>query len=80
MSFSKQITLTSYSWWKCCRLIGNDIVPSDVYAELGNYNNYAVGVNSFPRPIEGRIAIRDRFIFPPGGSRGGWEDFDVSKV
>lgn len=61
---------------------GNDIVPSDVYNELGEYNSFFGG--SFPRPIirgpiRGPIAIdrKRRSILPPRGG-GGWADFNVS--
>lgn len=72
---------------KYIRPSGNDIAPSDVYVELGSYNNYFV--NSFPRPIRPirpiigpirpPIAIdrRRRAILPRRGG-GGWADFNVS--
>lgn len=63
---------------------GNDIVPSDVYAELGTYNNYVVSPLPISpirpigpiRPIIG-LQRAKRAIFPPW-RRGGWVDFDVS--
>ncbi|KAJ6643551.1 CD109 antigen [Pseudolycoriella hygida] len=58
---------------------GNDILPSDVYTELGTYNNYVSSPIYGPiRPIIGP-AIDRRSILPPR-RRGGWADFDATNL
>ncbi|KAG4076804.1 hypothetical protein HA402_009150 [Bradysia odoriphaga] len=60
---------------------GNDIIPSDVYAELGTYNNYFGNISPPPifRPLIERqpnaVAMERSRIWPPR-RRGGWVDFN----
>ncbi|XP_037049174.1 CD109 antigen-like [Bradysia coprophila] len=62
---------------------GNDIVPSEVYAELGTYNNYVGNTSPIFRPLIERqpnvVAMERSIIWPPR-RRGGWVDFDSANL